>query len=89
MIFMDRPRYIWFRGRKRLTCHCSGVDLEALHAFMTGIGVPHRAFHNKPNRPHYDLFDEAIDRALDAGAVQVSNPEFVRLLIQHYQPDAG
>ena len=84
MIFLDRPRIIHFKGRDRRACHCSGVDIVALHTFMIGIGVPHRAFHNKPFRPHYDLFDDYIEKALEAGAKQVSNADFVRLLIRYY-----
>jgi hypothetical protein len=84
LIYIDRPRTIVFKGKNRLASHCVSPSLTDLHDFAALIGLPERAFHDKPFRPHYDLFDHTIDMALRAGAQQISNRELVQLLQRYY-----
>lgn len=84
MVFIDTPRRIEFKGRQRLACHCSADSLAELHAFAGRLGAPPRAFEDKPRRPHYDLFDEHIDRAVALGAVRLRNRDFIFRLRRAY-----
>jgi len=85
MVYIDSPRPVFFKGRERMTCHCISESLEELHDFAERLGLPRRIFQDKPGRPHYDLFDEYIDKALQLGARQVRNRELLLLLIKHYE----
>ena len=82
MVYIDTPRRLWFKGQSRLTCHCVADSLDELHDFVHHLGLPRRAFQDKPNRPHYDLFDEQIDLARQLGATPVPNRELI--LRRHY-----
>jgi len=85
MLYFDTPRIIIFENKQRLATHLiSDVSLDELHQFATKIAVPDRAFHNKPNRPHYDLFDNSIQRAKHAGAIQVSTKTLIKTLMLRY-----
>ena len=54
----------------------SDTSLDELHEFAADLGVPPRAFH----ADHYDLPDEHRDRAVAAGAQEVSSRDIVRIL---------
>lgn len=81
MIYVDPPKLRKVRTRFRLTAHMvSDESLAELHEFAQKLGLPYRAFHNKPYRPHYDLLDEWIDKAIALGAKPVSAKEVVLIL---------
>ncbi|MDX2062209.1 MAG: DUF4031 domain-containing protein [Bacteroidia bacterium] len=70
---VDTPKQRTVAGRLRWTAHLiSDTSLEELHAFAQALGLPPKAFHNKPNRPHYDLLDHWIGHAITRGAVPLS-----------------
>ncbi|HEX7738494.1 MAG TPA: DUF4031 domain-containing protein [Marmoricola sp.] len=74
MILIDPPRVPW---RDRLWSHlASDTSYDELHEFAARVGVPERGF----DRDHYDLPAEWYDRAIAAGAVEVSSRELVRRL---------
>ncbi len=54
----------------------SDTSLDELHEFAAALGVSRRAFHDD----HYDLPDEYRDRAVAAGAHEVSSRDVVRIL---------
>ena len=54
----------------------SDTSLDELHDFAASLGVSRRAFHGD----HYDLPDEYRDRAVTAGAREVSSRDVVRIL---------
>ena len=54
-------------------------DIE-LHIFAEGIGLKRKWFQDKRHR-HYDLKGSLIDRALLAGAKQITTRELVRKLL--------
>lgn len=54
----------------------SDTSLDELHDFAAALEVPPRAFHDD----HYDLPDDVRDRAVAAGAVEVSSRDVVRIL---------
>jgi hypothetical protein len=73
-VLVDEPRW-WWRGRR--WCHLvSDRDLDELHAFADGIGIPRRAFQGD----HYDVPEEHRDAVIAAGAVEVPSRELVRRL---------
>jgi hypothetical protein len=77
MLYIDRPRQIQFRGKPRWHVHCTADSLRELIAQMDAMGIPRRAFHNKPGLPHYDLFDYGIYIVRSLGARQLTNRAFV------------
>jgi hypothetical protein len=55
-------------------CHMAADSgFEELHAFAERLGIPRRAF----ERDHYDLPPHARERAVAAGAQEVSTREFI------------
>lgn len=73
-VLVDEPRW-WWRGRR--WCHLvSDRDLDELHAFAAGVGIPRRAFQGD----HYDVPEEHRDEVIAAGAVPVPSRELVRRL---------
>lgn len=83
-VYIDRPKRTWFHGRERTFVHMSADSLAELHDFAERMGMPRHIFQDKPNRPHYDVFDHHIQRALNMGAIQIGNKEMVLLLRQRY-----
>ncbi len=75
-IYIDPPAW---PGHGRMWSHLiSDVSYEELHTFAERLGVPRRAF----ERDHYDVPAQRYADAVDAGAVEVSSREVVRLLHQ-------
>jgi hypothetical protein len=73
-IYIDPP--IW-RARGRLWSHLiSDVSFEELHLFARRLGAPPRAF----ERDHYDIPEEAYERAVLLGAKAVSCQEVLQHL---------
>jgi hypothetical protein len=85
MLLLDFPRMIHIDGKVRNHCHLiSTVSESELHDFATQLAGTQYKFHNKPFRPHYDLFDQSIELAIVLGAQQVSTRELIRYLRQLY-----
>ncbi|MFI7015668.1 DUF4031 domain-containing protein [Streptomyces sp. NPDC050164] len=73
-VYIDPPAW---PGHGRMWSHLiSDVSYEELHTFAERLGVPRRAF----ERDHYDIPAQRYADAVDAGAVEVSSREVVRLL---------
>ena len=73
-LYVDGSHW-WFRERR--WCHLvSDTSLDELHDFASSLGVSRRAFHDD----HYDLPDEYRDRAVAAGAREVSSRDVVHIL---------
>ena len=73
-VYIDPPTW---PGHGRMWSHLiSDVSFEELHTFAERLGVPRRAF----ERDHYDIPAQRYADAVDAGAVEVSSREVVRLL---------
>ncbi|MCB1177837.1 MAG: DUF4031 domain-containing protein [Leptospiraceae bacterium] len=78
LILIDNPdRNGW--------CHMVSSNLGDLHEFAKLIGLSRRWFHNKPYRPHYDVRDGMITKALNAGAKRVSRKELLMFLKENYE----
>lgn len=74
MILVDSP--IWHAHGRRWSHVVSDADVDELHDFAAGLGLPARAFH----RDHYDLPSHLLDEAIAAGARPVGSRELVRRL---------
>ncbi|MCX4915459.1 DUF4031 domain-containing protein [Streptomyces sp. NPDC060011] len=73
-VYIDPPTW---PGHGRVWSHLiSDVSYDELHAFAATLGAPRRAF----ERDHYDIPSHRYAAAVDAGAVEVSSREVVRLL---------
>ncbi|MCE3007133.1 MAG: DUF4031 domain-containing protein [Bacteroidetes bacterium] len=83
-VYIDRPKPIWFHGKERRFVHLAADSLEELHRFAERLGLPRSIFQDKPRRPHYDVFDHHIARALSLGATQVGNKELLLILKKQY-----
>lgn len=79
-IYIDTPRE--WPGKSGKWSHMICESTDVLHRFASNIGVKRHRFENKKgrNQPHYDLKEEELQKALDAGAVTVSSKEIVKLL---------
>lgn len=70
-ILVDPPKW-WFR--ERWWGHLvSDVSYEELHEFAAVLGIPRRGF----DRDHYDLPEEHLPAAVEAGALLVTSRELV------------
>ena len=65
------------------SCHMAADILEELHAMADKIGIQRRWFQNDPRHPHYDLAAKFRDKAVRAGAIEVSGRELLAVWIRH------
>lgn len=67
-------------------CHLVGDSIKNLHLFAESIGVKRCWYHNPrgKNKPHYDIKGEQVQKALDAGAEQVTPEEIILFLKEQY-----
>lgn len=84
-LYLDPPERRTVGGRLRWTSHLiSDTSLAELHNFAQALGLPAKAFHEKPRRSHYDLLDTWVGKAIAAGAVPISAKALVEKLIATY-----
>lgn len=87
MILIDTPSPVRFRRFKRFS-HCmSDLPGEAgtieLLTFAGRLGLKQSWLQKAGTETeHFDLFDGAIDRALEAGAVEVAPRELITRVVQ-------
>ena len=87
-IYIDTPRH--YGKSKFRWSHMISDNLEYLHVFAEGLGIPKSRFENKTGkyRPHYDIRGhEEFEIALLKGAKLVSSKEIIAILKEHYGPD--
>jgi len=71
-VLRDNPHWPW-----PTSCHLYGDSLEELHAFAGRIQLRRSWFQNHARLPHYDLTAARRERAVRAGAVEVTSREMV------------
>lgn len=78
---LDKTVYVGKReypyGRM-LMSHMASADIESLHKMADAIGVNRKWFQNKKNHPHYDVSKGMKQKAVELGAVEVSDKEIIR-----------
>ena len=79
VVYLDFPR-------KDGYSHLISDTIPNLHEFAKSIDVKRCWFENKrgKKRPHYDIKGEAINKAIELGAIQVSSKEIIKLLKKYY-----
>lgn len=78
-VYVDAP--VWKKsktGRKSYS-HMIADSLNELHEFAVTIGVKQHFFHSTAKHLHYDITAEQYDIALNAGAVEVSSKDIVKI----------
>ena len=88
-VYVDDAVTLW-RGQH--WAHLMADTLEELHAMAARLGVPRRAFQDKPSGAHYDLSVEMREQALRLGATAISrhvDRERVREVIRNARSQAS
>ncbi len=87
-VYVDDPVILW-RGRR--WAHLMADTLDELHAMAAQLGLPRRAFQDKPSGAHYDVTVEMREHALQLGATAISrhvDREQVRAVIRNARAQA-
>ena len=80
----------WWRGQR--WAHLMADSLEELHAMATRLGMPRRAFQDRPSGAHYDVTVEIRERALQLGVTAISrhlDRELMRAVIRNARAQAS
>jgi hypothetical protein len=80
----------WWRGQR--WAHLMADTLEELHAMASQLGMPRRAFQDKPSGAHYDVTVELREQALQLGATAISrhaDRERMRAVIRNARAQAS
>ena len=87
-VYVDDPVILW---RNRRWAHLMADTLDELHAMAAQLGLPRRAFQDKPSGAHYDVTVEMREQALQLGATAISrhvDKERVRAVIRNARAQA-
>ncbi len=57
-------------------------EVETLHVFAKKLGLKHTWFQNRLGMPHYDLIDKMRNKAVKAGAIEISDVQLVHMLVE-------
>lgn len=68
-VYVDDAVHPW-RGQR--WAHLMADTLDELHAMAAQLGIPRRAFQNKPSGAHYDVPAPLREQALRLGAQAIS-----------------
>ena len=88
-VYVDDAVTSW-RGQR--WAHLMADTLEELHALATQLGLPRRAFQDKPSGAHYDITVEMRIHALQLGATPISrhvDRERMRAVIRNARAQAS
>lgn len=87
-VYVDDAVTLW-RGQR--WAHLMADTLDELHAMAARLGIPRRAFQDKPSGAHYDVTPEMREQALRLGALAISrhnDREQVRAVIRNARAQA-
>lgn len=76
MVYIGKNEYRY--GRMKMS-HMAAETLEELHEMAQKIGVSKRHFQNKFGKPHYDICQKMKKKAIELGAMEVSDKELIKL----------
>lgn len=79
MIYVDKLR--WF-GLHRWCHMVTDGPIDELHIFANRIGLKREWFQEKSSTPHYDLTTAMRERAVKAGASEISDRALVKLIAE-------
>jgi hypothetical protein len=87
-VYVDDAVTLW-RGQR--WAHLMADTLEELHAMAAQLGLPRRAFQDRPSGAHYDVTVEMRAQALRLGATAISrhaDRERMRAVIRNARAQA-
>ncbi len=87
-VYVDDAVTLW-RGQR--WAHLMADTLQELHAMAAQLGLPRRAFQDRPSGAHYDLTVELREHALRLGTTAISrhtDRELVRSVIRNARAQA-
>ena len=87
-VYVDDAVVLW-RGQR--WAHLMADTLDELHAMAADLGIPRRAFQDKPSGAHYDVTPALREQALALGATAISrhvDREQVRAVIRNARAQA-
>ena len=67
--------------RRMLMSHMLADTLQELHEMADSIGIDRKWFQNKEKFPHYDVCKSMKQKAIQLGAVEMSDRELVRMFL--------
>lgn len=67
-----------YRYGRMIMSHMGSSDLDALHRMADAIGVKRKWFQDKKHHPHYDISKQMKKKAIELGAIEVSDKELIR-----------
>ena len=85
-VYVDDAVIQW-RGQR--WAHLMADGLEELHAMAAQLGLPRRAFQDKPSGAHYDVTVAMREHALRLGAVAISRHRDRELRARRDPPGQG
>lgn len=88
-VYVDDAVTPW-RGQR--WAHLMADTLDELHDMAARLGLPRRAFQDKPSGAHYDVTIEMREQALQLGAVVISrhvDREQMRAVIRNARAQAS
>ncbi|NDK40083.1 DUF4031 domain-containing protein [Pseudoxanthomonas gei] len=88
-VYVDDAVTLW-RGQR--WAHLMADSLEELHAMAAQLGLPRRAFQDKPSGAHYDITVEMREQAMLLGVNPISrhvDRERMRAVIRNARAQAS
>lgn len=85
-VYVDNARHPFGR---MLMCHMIADTRDELHGMAAQIGVARRHFQDKGAHAHYDICQSKRAAAVQAGAVEVTSRELVRILQRQQSGETG
>ena len=77
MVYIGKNEYKYGR---MIMSHMIADSLEELHEMADKLKLKRSWFQDKPNRPHYDICKSYKQKALNLGAIEISDKEIIKLL---------
>lgn len=68
------------------SCHLMAHSVEELHDFALSLGIERFRFQDRPDFPHYDLWEDLRVEAVRAGAIELGRREFV-MKVREFRAD--
>ena len=75
-VYVDRAQY---KFRRMIMCHMIADTLEELHDMAEKIGMK-REWFQPQSFPHYDVCKMRRKKAIDLGAIEVSDRELAKVM---------
>lgn len=75
-VYIDQAEWKKPNGRVAYS-HMTADSLEELHEFAEKVGIKRCWFHRGSRYPHYDVSEKNREKAINAGAVEITAKQLV------------